>query len=110
MTLANLLSNTEKIEEFNDIGSSRNTAWSNGTNSFDSGIRHSPPFDNILKSGSSVASNQQEPTLNGIWGELNKMLGGLDINSASPDMWPAQQDQQHQRDKVEISRQNVRTM
>ena len=112
ITLANLLSNSEKINDFNDIGSgsSRNNgAWSNGTNSYDSGIRgHSPPFDNILKSAGSSgqASNQQEPTLNGIWGELNKMLGGLDINSASPDMWPGQQERQ-QRDEVELSRQNV---
>jgi len=95
ITLANLLSNSDNVNGFGDIGSSRSVAWSNGTDSHDSGIGHSPPFDNALSSGSSAfksfmgsssASNQHEPTLNGIWGELNKVLGGLDLNGASPDV------------------------
>jgi len=95
ITLANLLSNSDNVNGFGDIGSSRNVAWSNGTDSHDSGIGHSPPFDNGLSSGSSAfksfmgssgsGSKQHEPTLNGIWGELNKVLGGLDLNGASPE-------------------------
>jgi len=98
ITLANLLSNSDNVNGFGDIGSSRNVAWSNGTDSHshDSGIGHSPPFDNGLSSSGSSAfksfmgssgsgSNQHEPTLNGIWGELNKVLGGLDLNGASPE-------------------------
>ena len=34
---------------------------------------------------SGSGSKQHEPTLNGIWGELNKVLGGLDLNGASPE-------------------------
>ena len=35
--------------------------------------------------GSSSGTSQHDPTLNGIWGELNKVLGGLDLNGGSPD-------------------------
>ena len=51
ITLANLLSNSDNVNGFGDIGSSRNVAWSNGTDSHshDSGIGHSPPFDNGLR-------------------------------------------------------------
>lgn len=87
ITLANLLSSE--------------SAWSNGTDSHDSGIGHSPPFDHhqngqsngghsgfsAFKSfGMNPSSNSHhrdhDPTsLNGIWGELNKVLGGLDLNN-----------------------------
>jgi len=100
--LANLLSNSDNVNGFGDIGSSRSVAWSNGTDSHDSGIGHSPPFDNSLNTGSSAfksfmgssgtgSNNQHEPTLNGIWGELNKVLGGLDLNGASPEAGGPQQ-------------------
>ena len=65
ITLANLLSSSQSnsgsngasnggqnhqesnngSNNFGEIGSSRNIAWSNGTDSHDSGIGHSPPFD-----------------------------------------------------------------
>lgn len=97
ITLANLLSSEGN---FGDIGSSsaRSVAWSNGTDSHDSGIGHSPPFDNGLgssggssafknfmpnSSSSSTSNHHHDPTLNGIWGELNKVLGGLDLNGAN---------------------------
>ena len=57
--------------------------------------------------GSSSASNQQEPTLNGIWDELNKVLGGLDLNGSSPDAWSAQQELKQRKDEAEIRQQNV---
>lgn len=88
-TLANLLSSST------DMGS---IAWSNGTDSHDSGIGHSPPFDNggimgssggksafksFMSTGvpSSNGASSNDATLNGIWGELNKVLGGLDLNN-----------------------------
>ena len=40
----------------------------------------SSAFKSFMGSSGS-GSNQHEPTLNGIWGELNKVLGGLDLNS-----------------------------
>ena len=81
-------------------------AWSNGTDSHDSGIGHSPPFDSGLHQGSgtnghvgggagpssnyknflpsSSSSNNETNTLtSGIWGELNKVLGGLDLNGGN---------------------------
>jgi len=71
---------------FGEIGSSRNIAWSNGTDSHDSGIGHSPPFDS-----NNMGQNQgfkgfmpnNDPAMTGIWGELNKVLGGLDLNNDS---------------------------
>jgi hypothetical protein len=44
----------------------------------------SSAFKSFMGSSGS-GSNQHEPTLNGIWGELNKVLGGLDLNGASPE-------------------------
>ena len=87
-------------------------AWSNGTDSHDSGIGHSPPFEgglgggsvgngigasssstgnssapfknSFLQSASNSSTNNHEHSNNtltsGIWGELNKVLGGLDLN------------------------------
>lgn len=101
MTLANLL---DSSNNFGDL--SRNVAWSNGTDSHDSGIGHSPPFDSGLHQGSgtnghvgggagpssnyknflpsSSSSNNETNTLtSGIWGELNKVLGGLDLNGGN---------------------------
>ena len=99
ITLANLLSSENNFGEMTN--GSRNVAWSNGTDSHDSGIGHSPPFDNNglggpMTSGSAFkgfmagssnggptsagSNNHHDPTLNGIWGELNKVLGGLDLN------------------------------
>ena len=95
---------------------SRNVAWSNGTDSHDSGIGHSPPFEGGLGGGSvsgngsngigahSTGNNSSAPFKNsflnhasstnghdssnntltsGIWGELNKVLGGLDLNGGT---------------------------
>ena len=94
----------------------RNVAWSNGTDSHDSGIGHSPPFEGGLGGGSvsgngsngigahSTGNNSSAPFKNsflnhasstnghdssnntltsGIWGELNKVLGGLDLNGGT---------------------------
>ena len=44
----------------------------------------SSAFKSFMGSSGS-GSKQHEPTLNGIWGELNKVLGGLDLNGASPE-------------------------
>ena len=49
ITLANLLSNSDDVNRLNDIGSSCSIAWSNGTDSHDSGIGDSPPFDNTKR-------------------------------------------------------------
>jgi hypothetical protein len=109
MTLANLL---DSSNNYGDL--SRNVAWSNGTDSHDSGIGHSPPFEGGLGGGSGTGNNgigappstgngssapfknsflHQSASSNnhdqhhsnntltsGIWGELNKVLGGLDLN------------------------------
>merc|ERR1711936_322258 len=111
MTLANLL---DSSNNYGDL--SRNVAWSNGTDSHDSGIGHSPPFEGGLGGGSvsgngsngigahSTGNNSSAPFKNsflnhasstnghdssnntltsGIWGELNKVLGGLDLNGGT---------------------------
>ena len=91
-------------------------AWSNGTDSHDSGIGHSPPFEgglgggsgtgngigasssssgnssapfknSFLQSASNSSNNHEHHSNNtltsGIWGELNKVLGGLDLNGGT---------------------------
>lgn len=101
ITLANLLGSSNNFGE-NDSGSSGGRgggqiSWSNGTDSHDSGIGHSPPFDgnglgnhgsgsssafkNFMPSSGSNNSGAGDSTLNGIWGELNKVLGGLDLSN-----------------------------
>ena len=78
------------------IGLPRAVTWSNngGTESHDSGIGHSPPFENnghhpletSLSAGAATAATtatSSSSTGNGIWGELNKMLGGLDLSSTT---------------------------
>ena len=97
ITLANLLDQGATSQSgpggASDNFGRSNVAWSNGTDSHDSGIGHSPPFDNGVGSNSNSAfmnfkSNQtqgNDPTLNGIWGELNKVLGGLDLNGGPGD-------------------------
>jgi hypothetical protein len=102
ITLQNLLDSNN----FDLGGSSRSVPWSNGTDSHDSGIGNSPPFENGLGGSSSAFKSFQqtnptvvatttssnsssghtqhnEPTLSGIWGELNKALGGLDFNGSA---------------------------
>ena len=55
--------------------------WSNGTESHDSGIGSSPPFENGMKGGSNAPGGPIGSGGNrGIWGELSKALGGLDLN------------------------------
>merc|ERR1712110_145717 len=111
MTLANLL---DSSNNYGDL--SRNVAWSNGTDSHDLGIGHSPPFEGGLGGGSvsgngsngigahSTGNNSSAPFKNsflnhasstnghdssnntltsGIWGELNKVLGGLDLSGGT---------------------------
>merc|ERR1712223_1514430 len=51
MTLANLL---DSSNNYGDL--SRNVAWSNGTDSHDSGIGHSPPFEGGLGGGSGTGN------------------------------------------------------
>ena len=90
ITLANLLQDSNNFE----LSSTRSMAWSNGTDSHDSGIGHSPPFDHggpgssssafksfNMPSSSQIGNNGHDPTLTGIWNELNKVLGGLDLNN-----------------------------
>ena len=97
----------------------RNVAWSNGTDSHDSGIGHSPPFDSGLggsgtnnggpmTSGykgfiSGTGSNNGDSLNSGIWGELNKVLGGLDLNGGSNH--PSTQQQNNQQHHNEINKQ-----
>lgn len=107
ITLQNLLDSnnfdiTTRASSYHPPGSNTlASAWSsNGTDSHDSGIGNSPPFESGLGLASGGPSNVQvnigatvtghhQPSesssscLNGIWGELNKVLGGLDLNASS---------------------------
>ena len=70
------------------------TAWSNGSDSHDSGIGNSPPFETngqhtslesslgsrLLNGGVSGGTTGGGNGSTGIWGELNKVLGNLDLN------------------------------
>ena len=61
-------------------GNPRQVQWSNGTDSHDSGIGHSPPFDSSSSSNTNAAALSSGAH---IWGDLNKAFGGLDLKEAS---------------------------
>ena len=58
--------------------------WSNGTESHDSGIGNSPPFENGMGGASNAPGGPISTGNRGIWGELSKALGGLDLNGGMP--------------------------
>eukprot|EP00095_Tigriopus_kingsejongensis_P003183 maker-scaffold91_size383040-snap-gene-1.28 protein:Tk03183 transcript:maker-scaffold91_size383040-snap-gene-1.28-mRNA-1 annotation:"hypothetical protein TcasGA2_TC001207" len=69
-------------------GMARNVPWSNGgADSHDSGIGNSPPFDKNGHHSVLDALHHEHRAApdngTGIWGELNKMLGHLDLNGSS---------------------------
>jgi KH domain len=58
--------------------------WSHG-DSHDSGIGNSPPFDSLSTKangfgGNGLHNNHNISSINGIWGDLSRALGGLDLS------------------------------
>lgn len=91
ITLRNLLeSNNYDLGINSGRPSGSMVPWSNG-DSHDSGIGNSPPFDSLtggvgngLSGGSALHDNHAHhhmSSLNGIWGDLSRALGGLDLSS-----------------------------
>ena len=89
ITLRNLLDSNNYDLGINGGGGGPNSSmvpWSNG-DSHDSGIGNSPPFDGLnngIGNGLSLHNNHDShhiSSLNGIWGDLSRALGGLDLSS-----------------------------
>eukprot|EP00096_Caligus_rogercresseyi_P009518 TRINITY_DN323_c1_g2_i1.p1 TRINITY_DN323_c1_g2~~TRINITY_DN323_c1_g2_i1.p1 ORF type:complete len:433 (+),score=152.75 TRINITY_DN323_c1_g2_i1:337-1635(+) len=101
-TLQHLLDEQHHSNGINISGNllqrSSHPVWS-GTDSHDSGIGHSPPFDSLGSSHgggmllgggghhggalTSSSSSGADDKMAGIWGELNKVLGSLDTGNTS---------------------------
>jgi len=88
ITLRNLLDSNNYDMGMNGGGGGPNSSmvpWSNG-DSHDSGIGNSPPFDSLsngIGNGLNLHNNHDShhiSSLNGIWGDLSRALGGLDLS------------------------------
>ena len=85
ITLRNLLDSNNFDLGLGERSSSSLVPWSHG-DSHDSGIGNSPPFDSLSSKTNGFCTNglhdnsNSISSINGIWGDLSRALGGLDLS------------------------------